>query len=574
MADLVLSNIYEFKRFRAAGQAILSANRCLPLCLLRFFVKRAMLSSDADGRDTEKAYRLNKKLAQILDLDDSQWAIPDITWSERRGHRMPFVLATSEQVLAFERERWSVQVAPQLVRQADGLLRSSRPSWKSKLPESNLCSWLRNALLHSPAHWYTSRIGDYLQIDFSTFTGCIEAEAGSCKFNVRDLQLTDDNIFRLNSLTRSSAVPKVTASDSDADSRQLLHCTFLALSLIQVANETSYHNWVHFYFNDLVLYQVQCHFPIGHWVRSLLDPHMRYQNVINNSGFFSAAPNRPSNSEAWDDVVFGGMLSCWSITTFAENIIDKTIGYYAKAELSTASRETIGVEFNLNSMPKTSSPTLDKLMDKLHAVILQFVGEVVDLSCPETEKPSSFESKELQLLALVTENVLKYLHKGCLDGLPEPASEAAGIKTRFKLVVARYILQAGLLHGLEHFQMYFWFAPLQLPQRIRTVYDPAQDLSEYYLFIDMHNSYHGHEMFTRYHPNADNNWNWGSLRYKFAKTELQTASDAFVRSVQSLIEAHDAEVYAPARKVLESHGIAYSKHCVLRPSIIPSSICM
>eukprot|EP00440_Ansanella_granifera_P025582 gb/GFBE01027779.1/.p1 GENE.gb/GFBE01027779.1/~~gb/GFBE01027779.1/.p1 ORF type:complete len:581 (+),score=82.36 gb/GFBE01027779.1/:1-1743(+) len=580
MADLILTNIYEIERFEAAGRTLIWLSGCFPPCLLRntsLMRKLAYISSinsRPSGRDFRSDQRANKRLAQVLDFNDAQWNIPDISWDDRRGCRVPFVLATNEQIVAFETERWPMQVAPALVKQIDSLYRRGG-RWKTLLPGNNKLSWwLRHSLLHSPAHWYTKRIGNCLQHDFSTFTRCIECESANCIYNVRDLTLTDDDELTINSLSSAKSVPKVKSSEADKDDRDFRHSAFLALVLTQAANQTSYHNWVHFYYNDLVVYQVQSHFRPGHWLRTLLDPHMRYQNCLNNSGFFSAAPNKPVFREAWDDVIFGGMLSCWTLGTFQENIIDKTLGYYVKERVSHAADETIGLEFNLNSMPKTASACLDKLLEKLRAAVYAFVSEVVDRSCPLSDKGATRPCKEYRLLALVTENILKYLHKDCLAGLPEPASEEEGIRTRFKLIVTRYIIQAGFLHGLEHYQMYFWFAPLLLPQRIRTMYDTSQDLSDYSFGIDMHNAYHGHEMFTRYYPNKDNKWNWSSLEYDFEDLDLKTSSRDFVKTVQRLIEQHDEEVYAPARKILEAQGIPFSSHCFLHPGVIPTSICL
>ena len=58
----------------------------------------------------------------------------------------------------------------------------------------------------------------------------------------------------------------------------------------------------------------------------MLDPHMRYQSYMNNSGLFSPLPSANASRALWDDIMLGGRLANWSVSTFRENIIDKCLG--------------------------------------------------------------------------------------------------------------------------------------------------------------------------------------------------------------------------------------------------------
>jgi hypothetical protein len=174
-------------------------------------------------------------------------------------------------------------------------------------------------------------------------------------------------------------------------------------------------------------------------------------------------------------------------------------------------------------------------------------------------------------MGLVVDNMLKLLHKDCLVGIKPEDNNVRGI---FKLIISRYLLQAGLLHGLEHFSMYFWFAPLCLPQRIRKMLNTNLNWSEYSYDIDKQNGNFGHEMFTRYEPSEDHLWNWSTLKYNFQDQELNSISNVFVESIQKALISYDDSVLKPAREILTQHGISYTDGCILTPSTIGCSICL
>jgi len=487
-------------------------------------------------------------------------------------------------------------VEPQMTAQMDHVLRS-KPNPPTMLPEQSLCWWLRQLLLQSPAHWYAVKGGGgdletgeaangdgtragsntamWIEMDFSTVIEAVEHESTDCKYNIRDVRLTDDGVLTVNAINSggSTSVEKFTATETpkteedDENRKRLRHAVFLTMSITQAANECCYHNWIHFYYNDIVLFTIKSLYDEGHWVRRLMDPHMRYQTVLNNAGMFSNVPSEQLNDTVWDDMLYGARLSSWSFSTFNTNIIDKVLGYYVKANVSEASRETLGLEFNLNRMPCTASPEMDKLCAQAHKEIWSFVGEVVDLSLtPETAE------REQRVMALFSDCILKHLHKGCLDGLAEDQRTP---KELFRLIITRYILMAGFLHGLEHFQAYFWTAPLNIPQRIRKVYDTRLELEEYSYDIDKQNGRFGHLLFTRYWPNADNEWNWESLAYDFEKgSRAKDRSSEFVGRMQGLVAEYDQTVLLPARQVLSKHDIPFPEFCVLTPARIGCSICM
>ncbi|MDE5123619.1 MAG: hypothetical protein O4965_27710, partial [Trichodesmium sp. St19_bin1] len=169
------------------------------------------------------------------------------------------------------------------------------------------------------------------------------------------------------------------------------------------------------------------------------------------------------------------------------------------------------------------------------------------------------------------DNVLKFLHNSCLEGINPADNNIQGI---FKLILSRYILQAGILHGLEHFGMYFWLSPLCLPQRIRKIFDPYLDLEDYSYPIDKQNGFFGNEMFTRYIPNKDNLWNWQTLEYGFEEPTLKEVSLRFVESVQEVILDYDTQILKPARVVLTMHGsLSRIVVCLLLVGLDVPSVC-
>ena len=388
-------------------------------------------------------------------------------------------------------------------------------------------------------------------------------ESRNCKYNIRSFTLSDSGRLEINPQSTKQSVPKLIAHPDDDDPRPYRHAVYLASVLLQQAMPAAYHNWVHFYLNDLIAYNAQVHCPEGHWLRVLLDPHMRYQHCLNLNGMFTPNPTHQENTETWDDVMYGGRLSSWTQDTFQRDIADKVLGYYKGADHAPACRETNRIEFTLATVvPEEPNGRLQEYLLEWEDLTRSFVREVIERSSVP---------KDEALMALILENIAPFIRPSAFDRLPDDAQNAQG---RFTYLLTRYVLQAGLLHGFEHFSLYSWFAPLGLPQRIREFWDLDLELSDYAYEIDFANAHFGHQMFCNYTPNADDQWNWATLRYGFSDPDLEAAAEAFVAKIQDSVNRYDAEVLAPVRAVLERNGIEVPEDTKLSPRRLGSSIAM
>lgn len=571
MASLSLNNVFDEDNITCLGRSLVRVAYCVPRCivantrLMRCIFRCIWGCANSKGK-ARSDHKRKTYVAKTLGLEQSFHDIPCLEYGERGGFKFPLVLATDQQQYLFHLERTAVQVTPQMSMQVDTIFRTKTPG-ETVLPDRALVWWLRMSMLHTPANWYLKRQfehdGSSLLLDFAPVCDDIDHESANCKYNIRDIKVTDSGEISANELTSLTCVERFTTNEHNKDQRQLLrHTVFLSLTMVQQACEVGYHNWIHFYFNDWVLFEVQSHVLPGHWIRQLLDPHMRYQTVINNAGMFSQVANKVVNNEVYDEVLFGAKLTSWTLTTFNNSIIDRTLGYYLRTNHSSCCAETRQLNFNLNRLVGERPEGIQLLIQKLDSAVQIFVGDVIDAYA---------KGKDLSLMAMINDHVLKFCHRGCLEGIADKDNNPKGI---FKLIISRYILQAGILHGLEHFEMYFWLAPLRLPQRIRQFLDTSMTLDEYSYDVDKHNGYFGHEMFTRYWPNIDGKWSWGSLEYEFEDSVALAKSREFVQCIRRLLHDYDREVLHPAREVLQDHGIPFPSHCVLTPERIGTSICM
>ena len=567
-----MNNIFDNTNIQKLGRTLVKIAAIMP----EYIVKKTpfmvwvfkLLSRLANTTGKMSAeHKQNIKVAKLLNYENSQHNVPWVAWMHRDKYKVPLVLATWEQKVEYNTERRKHQVIPEITAHIKYAFQGGTLQ-PSTLPNDNLTWWLRETLLNTPSHWYTVSTEvegsdkTEIELNFSTFCDEVEHESSNCKYNVRDIIISAKDEVSINLKSELNSLERLTMTQQDADPRHLQHASFLTLTLLQQACQATYHNWIHFYFNDFVLLYVQSHIPTGHWVRDLLDPHMRYQTVLNNAGLFSRLPNDIQSNELYDDILFGANLSSWSLDTFQKNIADKGLGYFIKAEHSKACNETNKLNFNLNKSVENPDGHMQILVNKLENEILSFVGRVIDhCATKEDEK----------LMGLISDNTLKFLDKDCLKGI---TPENDNVKGRFKLVISRYILQAGIVHGLEHHAMYFWLSPLHLPQRIRKFFNVNLSLEDYCYDIDKSNGYFGHRLFTKYVPNEDNQYNWSSLDYSFKDHTLKKESQAFVAKIQQLIEEYDQTVLAPAREILEENNIPVDEHCYLTPQLIGTSICM
>jgi hypothetical protein len=79
------------------------------------------------------------------------------------------------------------------------------------------------------------------------------------------------------------------------------------------------------------------------------------------------------------------------------------------------------------------------------------------------------------------------------------------------------------------------FAPLRLPQRIRTPYTPALKLTDYYNRVDALNGIVGHSVFTRFRRGVpDNCDDWSTIHYGFRDKPSQIMVATYINHVHEI----------------------------------------
>ena len=384
-----------------------------------------------------------------------------------------------------------------------------------------LCICLQN----SPAHWcvqvHERHHVKWFILDFTPILDTIESSAMGCVYNVRKIQVaTDGSQAIFETLDGTDWTWSGESMPSDIALNKLQTYVFFTLVMVQQFSATCYHNWIHFYFNDVMLYQVKTMFPSTHWVRQLLQPHMRYQEVLNQAGLFSHGSNDPSSRTALDDVLYPGMLTNWDLGLFQATIQDVVLGYFKGVDHSPMAQQMSQRGFDLVNILsfKTGRSPMDDIIDQLQQVTIGFVRAVVD---------THYISSDAPVLAMFNRNVLRYLKPGTRAKHTE--------REIFVLLVSRYILHVGHLHGLEHYMTNVLFAPLRLPQRIRTPYHNTLNLTDYYNRVDALNGVVVHRVYTRFRPGpASNGDDWSTIRYGFVDEASRVLATAYITHVQQI----------------------------------------
>ena len=377
-----------------------------------------------------------------------------------------------------------------------------------------LCICLQNTPVHWQVHSYVVDGINWLILDVGTILDTIESSAMGCVYNVRKVSVTVDNsqaIFETVDGTEWKWCGEQTMT------KKLEMYVFFTLVMIQQFNESCYHNWVHFYFNDIVLYQVKTIFPMNHWLQNLLKPHIRYQEVLNQAGLFSHGPNDPSSRTVFDDILYPGMLSNWDIKKFQENMMDVVLGYFKGSTHSQMASEMNKHGFDLSDLlsHKTNKTNMDEAINMLQDATYKFVSGVVDVN---------YVPNDEAVFTMFNRNVLRYL---------KPETQASHTNREiFVMLISRYIMHVAHLHGIEHYMMNISMSPLRLPQRIRKIYSRDSKLSDYYNRVDAINSVFGHRIYTRFRrgPNANLD-DWSTICYNFNDKQSQLLAETYIKEV-------------------------------------------
>lgn len=444
------------------------------------------------------------------------------------------------------------------------------------MPGATHClHYLRLCLQNSPSHWLVQTEngdnGKWLELDATPSLDTIESAPMGCIYNVRKIRLADDcSWVEFEVLDGSSwKWPDNNSPDELVGEKKLQTFTFFALVLLQQLSETCYHNWVHFYFNDVVLSQVKSLFPSGHWVRTLLNPHMRYQEVLNQAGMFSRGPNDPSQQTLLDDVLYPGMLSNWPLDLFQRDIIDSVLGYYKGADHSRIARIGKAMGFDLSDIlnnrhtnKRLPSTPMRSSIDSLQTATQNFVHGIV----------VQHESVESDRISLFNRGVLRYLDTEATDTF------GSGTQNIFVNILSRYILNVGHLHGLEHYMMNLPFAPLRLPQRIREVYTSGLSHDAYFHRSDALNGMYGHRIYTRFRPGPiDAREDWENIQYDFMDMASSKLAGKYIADVRTVHASIRDKIVSEFHTIWDSSNIDWScdkEYLKFSSKYMGLSICM
>jgi hypothetical protein len=506
------------------------------------------------------------------DLLGTNQKLPDLLTTRIAGHIIPLPVPHPDTVDDFLLERRTL-VAPHVLAGMQHVVDGTTIPTVAMPRTKDCLSYLLLCLQNSPAHWYVTtdtdkggRTGTWWSLDATPAIGLIERAPMGCVYNVHKVGIADD-CSRVAFTTTDGSI--VEWSDGD-DMEKIEMYSFFTLVMLQQLNEACYHNWVHFYFNDVVIYGIKSTFPEGHWVRILLDAHMRYQEVLNQAGLFSNGPNNTVSHTGLDDIVYPGMLSNWPLSLFQENIADTCLGYYKGATHSEQACSGRRLGFNLvdilyNRHTKTKLPgtPMRAAIDSLQKATQEFVRTIVQQHASNAE--------DLCRMTMFNRSVLQYLD-------PESVGTTNDVRELFVLLVSRYILNVAHVHGIEHYMMNLSFAPLRLPQRIREVFMPGRPMNDYFQRVDAINSLYGHRIYTRYRPaSTQSHDNWSSIRYTFLDTVSQTAALQYIDTVHGVHATIRNTVIRPFQTLWDIGNIDWSydqEYLHFDARYIGLSICM
>jgi len=129
--------------------------------------------------------------------------------------------------------------------------------------------------------------------------------------------------------------------------------------------------------------------------------------------------------------------------------------------------------------------------------------------------------------------------------------------------------------------MNFLSAPLQHPQRVNRFYDPDLSWDEYSSRKDKLDGHFGHKLFTKFVPNPNHPYHWGTHGndfhlYKFTDPDDIADADAFVQNINSEFDTFRTNVILPTLQIYKNIGIDLSQdqYYMMDSKYIPTSICM
>ena len=457
---------------------------------------------------------------RIGNTNDMLNEIPDCKIINWFGHDVPILLPHFKTMINYASNR-RILVVPQFFEGMQQMMDGTEPPSIS-MPKDCL-QYLCMCLQNTPAHWqvHSQEVDgiNWLILDVKTILDTIESSAMGCVYNVRKVYVALDNsqaIFETVDGTEWKWCGEKTMA------KKLEMYVFFTLVMLQQFNASCYHNWVHFYFNDIVLYQVKSIFPMKHWLRNLLAPHIRYQEVLNQAGLFSHTPNDPSSRTVFDDVLYPGMLTNWDLKKFQENTIDVVLGYFKGSTHSPMASEMNKRGFDLVDLlsHKTNKTNMDEAIDMLQKATHKFVSDVVDVNYVPSDEA---------VFAMFNRNVLRYLKIK-----PEKENQANYTNREiFVFLISRYIMHVAHLHGLEHYMTNISMSPLRLPQRVRKIYSKDSEFSEYYNRVDAINGVFGHRIYTRFRRGPTSNFDdWSTICYNFSDKQSQLLAETYIKEVR------------------------------------------
>ena len=532
---------------------------------VRYILKLLNMLQTSPAKKAEKKLKAMKQIADVLQTPKSDYLMPFMFFVYHREKiRVPLIIPSQLDIAQYYRERSDIQVYNKMIDSMSDRFRT--PTLPAiKIPSLGQCSmYLRRVLLNTPVHWNVSLDMDgFYCLDFSAIIRTLESESAMTKFNIIGVAVhVSRPVIRF-------ILPNNTIYSFDEDNvtdpkemKKGITYVFFTLVLLSKLCEACYHNWVHFYFNDLVMYNAKAIFGEKHWLRVLLEPHMRYQAVLNHAGMYSGLPNNSKTNDIYDNVVLTGNLTSWSLDTFNKMILDLSTGYYLRSTHNEVAAGNAELQFRLDKnilhYKEGENSPLNTLVNDMEEEIRTFVRTTVE-RCYDAEK-------DTHNTELFVRNIMKQLHPDC--------TESHDTEVLLSNILSRYILTAGFLHGLEHFTMNIYNAPLNLPQRVRSFYNESiQSLDEYSDYEDKLNGKWGHKIFTEYTPNKDNKYNWSSLEYNFEDHALRRISCDFVERSNRHMEAYKRHLDETLSPVWRDLNIKQKLPSVF-PKHIGTSICM
>ena len=362
---------------------------------------------------------------------------------------------------------------------------------------------LRALLLMGPMHFFVKHRDGVVYLDLRAIVAHYQSQSNSV-WHVHEVYVEEKEDHCV--LVRCDGT-KLSTRTTDLSWAELRVWFFLTYVMLQQLQGSNYHNFVHFYYNDLVLWSVRNFFAETHWCRQLLRTFMRFQTAVNNAGMYAQVSTDFHSGKVEDEVYGVGTVLSWSEITFQKDVRDVSSAYYTRTARSPVSEQAAALQFSLRHIYDDGETEPSTATRKLYVRVNEHIRAFVD----ERVEHHYSHAQDAELVSLLVRSVRPHIAKESYA----PTDDELQL---FKLILTRYIFNAAFAHGFEHYMMNVGYAPLYLPQRVRSVYVPGKQIDDYSNARDKRNGFVGHLMFTKYVRNSDRLGNWASLH-----TELPEA---------------------------------------------------